>query len=129
MSNNREASVRTSHVSFIFVCAVTAGALAWPLSATADASPSQPSGAPLVLGGRALTPEEMSQVRGAYSRVRVTINGTVYEATDPAPTGSVSLTIPLGTNTYSRVRASTTNGGTATSTVTISGNVTFKTSP
>jgi hypothetical protein len=27
------------------------------------------------------------------------------------------------------VRASTTNGGTATSTVTISGNVTFKTSP
>ena len=129
MSNTPEASVRTSHVSFVFVCAVTAGALAWPLSATADVAAPAPNGAPLVLGGRPLTTEEMSQVRGAYSRVRVTINGTVYEATDPNPTGSVSLDIPLGTNTFSRVRASTTNGGTATSTVTITGNVTFKTSP
>ena len=121
--------MRTSHVSFVFVCAVTAGALAWPLSATADVSAPAPNGVPLVLGGRPLTAEEMSQVRGAYSRVRVTVNGTVYEATDPNPTGSVSLTIPLGPNTFSRVRASTTNGGTATSTVTITGNVTFKTSP
>ena len=121
--------MRTSQISFVFVCAVTAGALAWPLSATADVAAPAPNGTPLVLGGHPLTPEEMSQVRGAYSRVRVTVNGTVYEAEDPNPTGSVSLTIPLGTNTFSRVRASTTNGGTATSTVTITGNVTFKTSP
>ena len=116
--------MRTSQVSFIFVCAVTAGALAWPLSATADTSP-----APKVLGGRQMTAEEMSQLRGAYSRGTIRINGTTYEAIDPAPTGSVSLTIPLGPNTVSRVRASTTNGGTATSTVTITGNVTFRTSP
>ena len=121
--------MRTRHASFVFVCAVTAGALAWPLSAIADVTAPAPNGAPSVLGGRPLTAEEMSQVRGTYSRVRVTINGTVHEATDPAPTGSVSLDIPLGTNTFSRVRASTTNGGTATSTVTITGNVTFKTSP
>ena len=118
--------MRTSQVSFIFVCAVIAGAFAWPLSATADAA--APNGTPHVVGGRPLTAEEMSQVRGSYSRVTIRINGTVYQQEDAAATGSTTLKIPLGTNTYTGGSASTTSGGTATSTVTMSG-VTFRTRP
>jgi hypothetical protein len=118
--------VRTRSASFILICAGIV--LSASLPATADEA-RRPNATTMVVGGRPMSAEEMSHVRGAYSRVSVRINGTTYTAEDPAPTGSASLVIPLGTNTYSRVRASTTNGGTATSTVTISGSVTFRTSP
>lgn len=121
--------MKTTNVLFIFVCAVTAGALSWPLSATADATAPTSNGTPQVLGGRPLTVEEMSQVRGSLSRVTIRINGTVYEQVDPAHPGSASLKIPLGSNTYTGGSASTSGTSTtstATSSVTMSG-VTFKT--
>ena len=115
---------------WMIVCATIAVASSWSLPAAADASvPARSNLDQLRIIGRTLNDTEMSHVRGAYSRVTVRYNGTTYTAEDPAPTGSVSLVIPLGSNTFSRVRASTTNGGTATSTVTISGSVTFRTSP
>ncbi len=115
---------------WMIVCAAIACASSWPLPAAADmpaparSNIDQPSAI-----GRTLSGQELSDVRGARSMGTIRFNGTVHTATDPAATGSVSLVVPLAPNTFSRVRASTTNGGTATSTVTISGPVTFRTSP
>lgn len=78
--------------------------------------------------GRVLSTEEMSAVRGSYSRVTIRINGTVYTDEDLAHPGSASLLIPLGSNAYTGGSASTSGTSTtstATSSVTLSG-VTFR---
>jgi hypothetical protein len=114
----------------VIIGAVVACASGWSLPAAADApAPARSTIDQLHVIGETLSGREMSDLRGAYSRATIRVNGTTYTTSDPAATGSATLTIPLGTRTFSRVSASTTGGGTATSTVTITGPVTFRTSP
>jgi len=114
----------------MMIGAVIACTSGWSLPAAADApAPTRSIIDQLRVIGHPLGGKEMGNLRGSSSRATIRVNGTTYTATDPAATGSASLTIPLATRTFSRVSASTIGGGTATSTVTITGPVTFRTSP
>jgi len=118
--------------SKILVCTVIAGAVSWALPAAAQAT-NGPSGSDkqvFGLTGRSLNEGEMTDMRGRYtrgSRVDITVNGTQYTDSDPAP-GSSSVTVNLGPNTVSRGFASTTGtSGSSRVSITLSG-VTFRTS-
>ena len=82
--------------------------------------------------GRALSDEEMSEMRGRFARASIRVGDVVTIDEDPAHPGSASVTVNLGGGAISRASASTSGtGGTArsTSTVSITGTVTLRSRP